>query len=376
MARFIADFKRCLRTRRCDDQRHRTFCRSCFAKEQRYAASRCHRRNNDRNELLRRSVVTGIGTSTGGTSGITDRTARRSARTDIIAIDCSHSINWRAVAVGALFVYGVCCLSVGGVSAVQTEDIEPKSKDTAAASQPQEFITSPKEDNALQAEKPNPADEPPKSSKAVATGISLAGTCLTPSTHKPVTATVRVFYTPSVADRLLLDRRYADKEGHFAFRDLNAPGELAETNQQYRWLVIATAPGHSSVMSQPNIYKRNDKDEEIELKLSDAPAILSGMVKDASGRPVEGANVFLPGTSAHPIEGFCSAVTDSSGQFEIKDLVHWNSDNTKKFDAKSGTGEQVTFHFVTIQHRYFPTTREVFRGSAGCEYYAAAASDH
>ena len=160
------------------------------------------------------------------------------------------------------------------------------------------------------AEEPNPDDEPqPESTTDGTSGITLAGMCRTTVSQKSVNAKIRVFYISSFSSEAkLIAETTSDKEGHFAFHNLDAPGGPAETNQQYRWLMIATAPGYASMMVQPNISRMNDKDEDIELHLSDDPATLSGTVKDARGTPVEGAHVFFPTPSAGPIERFHSAV--------------------------------------------------------------------
>ena len=246
---------------------------------------------------------------------------------------------WTAV---ILSVLGVCCIFVGGVSAVQTKDEE----------------TNTKSGHVPNAEKPNPDDEPqPESSTDGTSGITLAGMCRTAVSQKSINATIRVFYISSFSSEAkLIAETTPDKDGHFAFRDLVAPDGPAVTKQQYRWLMIATAPGYASMMVQPNISRMNDKDEEIELHLSDDPATLSGTVKDARGTPVEGAHVFFPTPSAGPIERFHSAVTDAFGRYEISDLAPWNSDDTKTFDEETGTGTQVASRFFTIQHPDFPRT--------------------
>ena len=69
---------------------------------------------------------------------------------------------WKTAIVSVLCI---CCLFVGGVSAVQKTNSETKQSATPTAPEPQEFNTSPKTDNAPQAEEPNPAAEPqPKAS--------------------------------------------------------------------------------------------------------------------------------------------------------------------------------------------------------------------
>ena len=247
---------------------------------------------------------------------------------------------WTAV---ILSVLGVCCIFVGGVSAVQTKDAE----------------TNTKSGHVPKAEEPNPDDEPqPESTTDGTSGITLAGMCRTTVSQMSVNAKIRVFYITSFSSEAkLIAETTSDKEGHFAFHNLDAPGGPAETNQQYRWLMIATAPGYVSMMVQPNISRMNDKDEDIELHLSDDTATLSGTVKDARGTPVEGAHVFFPTPSAGPIERFHSAVTDAFGRYEISDLAPWNSDDTKTFDEKTGTGTQVSSRFFTIQHPDFPRTQ-------------------
>jgi hypothetical protein len=263
---------------------------------------------------------------------------------------------WKTAIVSVLCI---CCLFVGGVSAVQKTNSETKQSATPTAPEPQEFNTSPKTDNAPQAEEPNPAAEPqPKASTVEASGITLEGTCRVKDSESPVAARVRVFYIPSYAEAAqLVAEAIADDEGRFGFRGLKAPGEDSTTDQRYRWLVIATAPGYSSTSAQPTVFKSDDEDADIELKLSDAPASLSGVVRDASGGPVQGANVFAFCGSLYPIPGFGSTVTDAFGRYEITDLASWNSKDTLTFDKNTGLGTRVAYYLFTIQHPDFPTTR-------------------
>lgn len=246
---------------------------------------------------------------------------------------------WTAV---ILSVLGVCCIFVGGVSAIQTK----------------KAATNTKSGHVPNEEEPNPDDEPQReSSTDGASGITLAGICRVADSDTAIKAKVRVFYTSSFSSEAkLVAETTADQDGNFSFYDLVAPGGPANGDQRSHWFVIATAPGHSSAMMALNIHTITDKHEEILLNLSDTSASLSGTVKDASGTPVEGANVFLRILSSGPIERFHSAVTDASGRYEIDDLAPWNSEDTKTFDEKTGTGIHVDACYFCIHHPDFPNT--------------------
>jgi beta-lactamase regulating signal transducer with metallopeptidase domain len=263
-------------------------------------------------------------------------------------------LRWSTAIVSVLSMF---CLFVGGVSAVQTQDNE--SRLIATVPQPQVSNARPDTDKAPQTEESNLADEPqPESSTVEVKGVSLAGTCRTPFSDKPVTATVRVFYIPDFAEPpQMLAETTANKDGHFAFHNLKAPAKFAPTDRPDRWIMVATAPKHSSMMRQANNYNWNNGDVELEFWLSDAPASLSGVVRDANGAPVVGANVFLPTPTAHPIEAFRSAVTDESGRYEIADVRAWDADDRAQFEADTDHTSARLVSYFTIQHPDFPSTR-------------------
>jgi beta-lactamase regulating signal transducer with metallopeptidase domain len=247
---------------------------------------------------------------------------------------------WTIAVVGIL---SACCLFVGGVSDVNAEKSDTQQSEQAASTKPAQEDTS------------NPSDQstPP----AVLEMVKISGVCRVAHSDKTVAGNVRVFQLGDSSEKpLLLAETQANDKGEFVCSNLRILRSDAERDQSRNILVVATATGHASAIVRPDMNEMDENTRTVELILSDKPASLSGVVRDQHGTPINGASVFLRGGSNHPIVGVHSAVTDASGRYEIGDLAPWNSEDTKTFDEKTGTGTQVAAFFFSIQHPDFPNT--------------------
>lgn len=249
-----------------------------------------------------------------------------------------------------------CCLFVGGVSVVNAEKSDTQQSEQAASNSldgPQENPSSVKPE---QEDTPNPSYKS-TSPAALSTPVTIAGICRVAHSDKTVAANVRVFQPGQYGNKPeLLGETQADAKGEFVCSNLSILRSDAERGQSRNILVVATATGHASAIVRPDMNEMDENTRTVELILSDKPASLSGVVRDQHGTPINGASVFLRGGSNHPIVGVHSAVTDASGRYEIGDLAPWNSEDTKTFDEKTGTGTQVAAFFCSIQHPDFPNT--------------------
>ena len=260
----------------------------------------------------------------------------------------------RPLAVVAML--SACCLFVGGVSVVNAEKSDTQQSEQAASNSrdgPQENPSSVKPE---QEDTPNPSYKS-TSPAALSTTVTIAGICRVAHSDKTVAANVRVFQPGQYGNKPeLLGETQADAKGEFVCSNLSILRSDAERGQSRNILVVATATGHASAIVRPDMNEMDENTRTVELILSDKPASLSGVVQDQHGTPINGASVFLRGGSNHLIVGVHSAVTDASGRYEIGDLAPWNSEDTKTFDEKTGTGTQVAAFFCSIQHPDFPNT--------------------
>ncbi len=264
--------------------------------------------------------------------------------------------------VAIVFTMCVCCLTIGGVSAVQTKDGEQPVTANAddvnadnkvpknSAADPKSQVTSGPTDDS-----PVAAVDQPDPQKSISR-LKVSGVCRIENSDAPVMARVRLFLLNSYRDEpQLLAEMSANNEGQFEFLDLDV-SQTDQANAQHRViLIVATASGKSTAVE--NHFLDDDAIENRTLKLHDNPATLSGLVTDASGQPVKGATVFMFNGSDHPIAGCLSTVTEETGRYEINDLVPWNSEATKTNDEKTGTGTQVSAMFFRVSHPDFPATQ-------------------
>lgn len=240
---------------------------------------------------------------------------------------------WTVAIVSAL---SACCLAVGGASAMHADE----GSAVAALATNADIVQKQSSESTPSAQ----ATAVPTSGESVQ--VSVSGKCYLTGTDDPVVANVRMYRTSS---RILLDgpdllgEIRANAKGEFKFRDL-----VVSMDSEYQSIVvIATAPGFSSAYAAKFIAEGKSMDD-LKLELSNNIASLSGAVTDESGAPIEGATVFLPNGTGHPVSGFRSAVTDSLGRYEISDLQAWKQ---KKEDLdKFGFWEMS----IQVQHPDFP----------------------
>ena len=258
----------------------------------------------------------------------------------------------------------VCCLTIGGVSAVQSKDGEPPATVNAedaiaddvnaddkappnSAADPKSQVTAHPTD-----EKPVAAVDQPDPQKSISR-LKVSGVCRVANSDAPVMARVRLFllYSDSNEPQLLAEV-LANEQGRFEFLDLDVSTLDHQENAHRQLFMVASAAGHSTTTGIVELH--DNAIDGLKLPLHDNPATLSGRVTDASGQPVKGATVFIFNSPGHPIDGCQSATTDESGRYEINDLVPWNSEDTKSTDEKTGTGTQVSARFFRVLHPDFP----------------------
>lgn len=121
-------------------------------------------------------------------------------------------------------------------------------------------------------------------------------------------------------------------------------------------VVVATKPGYAST-----IYLLRGADHsQLKLPLKGKTASLSGVITDGAGQPV--ANALVTTQSLHPIPGVKSSVTDKNGRYSIDDLAPWSVEETRTFDAKTGTGTMVVECNAWVLHPDFPRTQIGYKG--------------
>jgi len=238
-------------------------------------------------------------------------------------------------------VFLSCCVFLGGTQATRQNPVAENSEAKAAEASEQ-------------------ANQSPKRDEAISTAlIEIRGECFTEQTGDAIVAKIQLFRSASYREPAeLVATTITDENGEFRFRDVVVQRGVDEPASRERFAVIATAEGHATGMAFP----RTSKDLiEVELEMSNEPAALSGVVQDASGKPVEGATVFLPFLSHHPVPGVQTTVTDALGRYEVSGLTPWNVEATKTFEKKTGMGTAVSHIYFYVRHPDYPNHRPKYR---------------
>ena len=116
--------------------------------------------------------------------------------------------------------------------------------------------------------------------------------------------------------------------------------------------IVAALKGHvSAILSLP---KADAEVIEQEIELSSNPGTLSGVVSDASGRPISGVTVYLSCMGDEPLPGIRSSVTDEHGRYTITDLKRWDPESTRTFDPKTKMGMMTTSCNFLLKHPDYP----------------------
>jgi beta-lactamase regulating signal transducer with metallopeptidase domain/protocatechuate 3,4-dioxygenase beta subunit len=251
----------------------------------------------------------------------------------------------------------VCCLTVGGVSAVQTKDDEQSATVRSDDKVPEDTAANTKDHvtGGAADQEPDAAVDKPDPKKSISR-LKVSGVCRVRDSDAPVMARVRVFLLNGYGNEpQLLAETLANGEGRFEFFDLELLTLDHQENVNRHLLMVVSAAGYST--STGILELHDNAVEGLTLPLRDDPATLSGVVIDRNGVPVQGATVYALNASGHPIAGCHSATTDETGRYEINDLVPWNSEASKTADEKSGTGTQVSEMFFRVIHPDFPATQ-------------------
>jgi beta-lactamase regulating signal transducer with metallopeptidase domain len=170
---------------------------------------------------------------------------------------------------------------------------------------------------------------------------------------EPVTepgAKVQVYvYADMQSEPRLVYETTADSKGRF---DL---GELPEVGEEGMLAIAAFKPAFSSTIG----FFYQGRMRDFDYKLKPATATLTGVVTDAAGMPVAGAVVSAQPFNC-PIPDIKSATTDADGRYTISDLVPWDVESTRTFDAKTGTGTMQVSAYLWVTHPSFPRTKGAY----------------
>lgn len=186
--------------------------------------------------------------------------------------------------------------------------------------------------------------------------ITIRGACFDQE-DKPVGQVwVRVFRwgDPNEPVELLGEAR-SEANGAFVIPNVNVRVASRPDAALDRLQLVATAAGRVSTGRPLNA---NTATEDISLKMPDKPAAISGVITDASGKPIEGAEVFLPCCGTACIPQYRSAISDKRGRYVISDLAPWKP-VLKEFVGPDGErgGSIVTSVAMYAKHPDFALTQ-------------------
>jgi 5-hydroxyisourate hydrolase-like protein (transthyretin family) len=148
-----------------------------------------------------------------------------------------------------------------------------------------------------------------------------------------------------------------DAEGYFALPELPIPSGSAKPVMP---VIVARREGKETsvkyVCDEDLQQLGQSEPLVLDLTLGENPGELTGTVVDGSGRPVSGADVFVPNTAGVPIPGMFSAKTDKAGRFKIDGLKVRNSVHTEALDPESDTGQITNLSPIQVNHPDFAET--------------------